>query len=56
MLENNLAGESDVFKVHKSYLGKTHIKKVFILVVGPLMFYFLYPHGLVVHATFIARN
>ena len=29
-----------------------HIKKVFFLVVGPLMFYPQYINGLVVHATF----
>ena len=33
-------------------LGKTHIKKVFFLVVGPLRFYPPYTNGLVVHATF----
>ena len=42
-------------------LGKTHIKKVFFLVVGSLMFYPSYTNGLVVDATFffniiIARN
>ena len=33
-------------------LGKTHIKKVFFLVVGPLRFYPPYTNGLVVHDTF----
>jgi len=33
-------------------LGKTHIKKVVLLVVGPLRFYPPYTNGLVVHATF----
>ena len=34
-------------------LGKTHIKKVFFLEVGPLRFYPPYTNGLVVHATFL---
>ena len=34
-------------------LGKTHIKRVFFLVVGPLRFYPPYTNGLVVHATFL---
>ena len=34
------------------FLGKTHIKKCFFLVVGPLRYYPPYTNGLVVHTTF----
>ena len=41
-----------LYLVKSYHLGKTHIKKVFFLMIGPLRFYTPYINGLVVHAPY----